>query len=76
MSDEDHLREFRLPPPPPEDWRFHPDGPLLGVRKVVSPFNGALTDAVVDLDHNEVIACHGASCHPFPFICINREASS
>ncbi len=69
----DHLAEFRLPIPPDfenfrETWRLSSDSPLLGTIDIISPFNGGVTEAVVDITHGKVIACHGASCHPFDHI--------
>jgi hypothetical protein len=46
-------------------WRVAPGGALLGTQTIISPWTGSPTEAVVNLDTNEVIAAHGATCHPF-----------
>lgn len=46
-------------------WRINPNGPLLGTVDIISPWTGSETEAVVNIDTNEVIAAHGATCHPF-----------
>lgn len=45
-------------------WR-NGDGPLLGITDIVSPWNGQMTEAVVDITAGQVIAAHGATCTPF-----------
>ena len=46
-------------------WRIHQKGHLLGECKLISPWTGRIADAVVDIDGQQVIAIHGASCEPY-----------
>jgi hypothetical protein len=50
---------------PMKTWKLHPDGHTLGEMVVISPWTGEPAEAVVDLDANEVVAIHGATCQPF-----------